>query len=544
MATVNDGIARILKAEGVEWIAAFPQQTLIDSATVAGIRPIITRTERTGVNMADGFSRVRNRQAFGVFTMQQGPGAENAYPGSAQAFADSIPLLLLPGGPPGDRTQAHPNFEAALGYRRVTKWAANINRPERVPELMRVAYSQMRHGRPGPVLVEIPADLGGGEAPDFEYESPRERRSKGDEDDVRDLVTALLRAERPVILAGHGTLWARAWDELAAFAELAAVPVMTTMAAKSVFSEDHELSLGTGGHSGALMAARFLERADFVLAIGSSLTKSTFAFPLPEKAAVAQVTNDASDLNRDHAVDHGALGDARLVLGQMTEEVRRQAGEGGRDRRPVSAAVAEIRREFEDQWRPLRLSDEVPVNPYRVFAEMAAAVPPEEAIVTHDSGYPRDQLLPMWRAVTPRGYLGWGKSTQLGYGLGLALGAKLAAPEKTVINVMGDAAFGMAGMDVETAVRAGIPILTVVLNNGVMTHYDKNLPEASRVHGVHRLGGCYSGVARELGAHAERVDRPGEVRAAIGRAVAANREGRPAVVEVMTKAEERVARHW
>ena len=543
MATVNDSIARILKAEGVEWVAAFPQQTLIDAVTVAGIRPIITRTERTGVNMADGFSRVRNREAFGVFTMQQGPGAENAYPGAAQAFADSIPLLLLPGGPPVDRTQAHPNFEAALGYRRVTKWAANINLPGRVPELMRVAFSQMRHGRPGPVLVEIPADLGGEETPDFGYEPPRERRSKGDEDDVRDLVGALLRAERPVILAGHGTLWARAWDELAAFAEMAAVPVMTTMAAKGVFPEDHELALGTGGHSGTLMAARFLERADFVLAIGSSLTKSTFAFPLPEQAVVAQVTNDPADLDRDHAVDHGALGDARLVLGQMTEEVRRQAGEEGRDRRPVAAAVAEVRKEFEDQWRPLLLSDEVPINPYRVFTEMAAAVPPAEAIVTHDSGYPRDQLLPMWRTVTPRGYLGWGKSTQLGYGLGLALGAKLGAPEKTVINVMGDAAFGMAGMDVETAVRAEIPILTVVLNNGVMTHYDKNLPEASRVHGVDRLGGCYSGVARELGAHAERVDQPGEVRAAFERAVAANREGRPAVVEVMTKAEERVARY-
>ena len=179
MATVNDGIARILKAEGVEWIAAFPQQTLIDSVTLAGIRPIITRTERTGVNMADGFSRVRNREAFGVFTMQQGPGAENAFPGAAQAFADSIPLLLLPGGPPGDRTQVHPSFEAAPGYRRVTKWAANINQPGRVSELMRVAFSQMRHGRPGPVLVEIPADVAGEEAPDLGYEPPRELRSRG-----------------------------------------------------------------------------------------------------------------------------------------------------------------------------------------------------------------------------------------------------------------------------------------------------------------------------------------------------------------------------
>jgi acetolactate synthase-1/2/3 large subunit len=347
-----------------------------------------------------------------------------------------------------------------------------------------------------------------------------------------------------MILAGHGTLWAQAWDELLEFAELAGVPVMTTMAAKSVFPEDHELSLGTGGHTGTLMAARYLERADLVVGIGTSLTRSVFDAPLPPTAAVAQVTNCPEDLNKDYVLAYGALGDARLVLGQMTEEVRRQGGAQGRDSRAVVERVAGLRAEFEAQWSPLWHSDEVPINPYRVFTELAAAVPAAEAIVTHDSGYPRDQLLPMWKAVRPRGYLGWGKSTQLGYGLGLALGAKLAAPDKTVVNVMGDAAFGMAGMDLETAVRAEIPILTIVLNNGVMTHYDKNLPDAARLHDVHRLGGCYSGVARELGAHAERVEQPEAVRSALERAVASTREGVPAVVEVMTKAEETVASYW
>ena len=153
----NQAIAHILKAEGVEWLSAFPAQPLIDEAARAGIRPIICRQERTGVNMADGFSRTTNGRPFGVFTMQTGPGAENALGGVAQAYADAIPLLLLPGGVTTARTQVPPNFDAVDNYRGITKWAANINQVERIPELMRRAFSQLVHGRPGPVLVEIPA---------------------------------------------------------------------------------------------------------------------------------------------------------------------------------------------------------------------------------------------------------------------------------------------------------------------------------------------------------------------------------------------------
>ena len=165
-----------------------------------------------------------------------------------------------------------------------------------------------------------------------------------------------------------------------------------------------------------------------------------------------------------------------------------------------------------------------------------------DTIVTHDSGYPRDQLVPFWRPVKPRGYIGWGKSTQLGYGLGLALGAKMAAPEKHVINFMGDAAFGMAGLDIETAVRAEIPILTIILNNGVMTHYHENMPAATEVWNLDKLSGDYSKVAESLGAYAERVTDPDQISPAVMRGLAANREGQPAVLEVMTRAEERVSR--
>ena len=540
-------IAKILKAEGVEWLAAFPYQTLIDSAAQAGIRPVVCRQERAGVNMADGFSRITNGKTIGVFTMQLGPGAENAFGGVAQAFADSIPILLLPGGLERTRTQVHPNFDAVPNYQGITKWSANINEVSRIPEMMRRAFSQLKHGRPGPVLLEIPRDVALEEFPadDFDYQPVQVFKSAADPDLVRDLVGALLKASCPIINAGQGVLWAEATDELVEFAELTHVPVLTTLAGKSAFPENHELALGTGGHTATLMVDRFLKKTDFMLGLGTSFTISSFNAPVPTGVPLAQVTNCAEDLNKDYAIDFGAIGDAKIVLRQMIEEVKRQSGEQGRgDVHGVVGEIASIRAEFMAEWGPRLHSDEVPISPYRVFSELAAAVDVANTIITHDSGYPRDQLAPFWQTVAPRGYIGWGKSTQLGYGLGLALGAKLAAPEKHVINVMGDAAFGMAGMDVETAFRAEIPILTVVLNNGVMTHYDHHMPYASEHWGSNALGGHYARVAEGLGASAQRVEAIEDLGPAIRRGLAANREGLPALLEVMTKVEENVPSYW
>src|SRR5207302_10492120 len=163
------------------------------------------------------------------------------------------------------------------------------------------------------------------------------------------------------------------------------------------------------------------------------------------------------------------------------------------------------------------------------------ALDPTQSIVTHDSGNPRDQTLTTYEARVPRGYLGWGKSTQLGTGLGLALGAKPAQPNKTVVNIMGDLAFGTVGMEVETAVRERLPILTVILNNSVMGGYGHHMPNASDRYGANRLSGSYARVAEALGAHAERIERPDDVVAAIQRAMAATRDGQPAVLEMITK---------
>ena len=270
-----------------------------------------------------------------------------------------------------------------------------------------------------------------------------------------------------MINAGQGVLYAEATDELIELAELASVPVMTTLAGKSAFPESHRFALGAGASSGTLMAAELLKKTDFVLGLGTSFTMSNFNAPMPDGVTLAQCTNCAEDLNKDYRISFGAVGDAKVVLRQMIDEVKRQVGEHGRgDAHGVADEIARIKRAWMQEWGPHLASDEVPISPYRVISELAKAVDVANTIITHDSGYPREQLVPFWEPVAPRGYMGWGKSTQLGYGYGISMGAKLAAPEKQVVNIMGDAAFGMAGMDVETAVRSEIPILTVILNNG------------------------------------------------------------------------------
>lgn len=538
-------MAQALKAEGIDFMVAFPAQALIDIAARAGIRPIICRQERAGVNMADGYSRVNNGRKIGVFTMQRGPGAENAFGGVAQAFADSVPLLALPGGEPLTRRGVHPTFDAVPNYKGVTKWAAVIHTPADIPVMVRRAFTQLKHGRLGPVMVEMPGDVMAEEVPadSVNYIPVQRRTSSAASEDVRDLVSALLKASDPIINAGQGVMYAEATPELVEFAELTNIPVMTTLAGKSGFPENHRLALGTGGISRTLMVHRFLQSTDFVLGVGTSFTSSVFTAAMPRHIPLAQVTNCAEDLNKDYEIALGAIGDAKVVLRQMIEEAKRQLGEQGRgDVNGVVNRISQIREEWMAAWEPHFTSNEAPISPYRVIRELELAVDVANTIITHDSGYPREQLVPFWRPVKPRSYLGWGKSTQLGYGLGLAMGAKLAAPEMQVINIMGDAAFGMAGLDLETACRASIPITTVVLNNGVMTHYYDHMPYATEHWNSNALGGDYTVVAEGLGAYAQKVSTPDQLAPAIKNAIAANHKGQPALIEVLTKEEETVSR--
>ena len=529
-------IAKILKLEGVEFVSGFPLNPIIDPVAQEGIRFIKARTERVALNIADGFTRASNGQRIGVSAMQSGPGIENAFSGVAQAFSDSVPILVLPMGQPRRRL-VPPNINVVQSYREITKWVDSINLADRVPELMRRAFTYLRTGRPGPVMLELPRDVADEEFDDalFQYKPVKGAKAEGDPADVREVAKALIKAKSPIIRAGLGVLFACAWDELREFAELLQVPVFTTMCGKSAFPENHLLSLGAGGRTQPKMVMHFLKKADLVFAIGSSCSNEPYTTPIPDGKVIMQSTIDERDINKDYPVEHAIIGDAKLVLRQLIDEVKKQIGrEGRKGSDAVAREVKAVKDEWLKEWMPKFTSNEVPINPYRVIWDLMQALDRKETIISHDSGNPRDQLVPFYESLIPGGYIGWGKTTTLGASLGLAMGAKLARPDKIVAHFMGDGAFGMVGMDFETAVRERIPILTILINNSRLGGYQKRYPIASERYNLDLLSGNYAKVAEGLGGYAEKVEQPGDIIPAIQRAKKSLALGQPVLVEIIT----------
>ena len=531
-------IAEILKREGVEQLFCFPTTPVMDACAEAGIRPIITRQERVAGNMADAFSRVTNGRRVGVASVQQSAGAENAFAGLAQAFTDSSPILFLPGQWTTQVATLPPNFDSVLSYERQAKWADRIPSARAVAQRMRRAFTLLRSGRPRPVLLEVPLDVAGGDAGDLDYRPPAPMRTAPDPSDVTRAVDLLLAAERPMIWAGQGVLYAEASAELTRLAELLAAPVTTTLMGKSGFDERHPLALGTASYSRTALVSRALETSDAVFAIGASLNRDFTAPAIPDGKRLVHATVDAGDLNLYYPAHAALLGDAKLVLCAMIADIEdRKAGKNADVRARVIAGLTEQRAAWKARWAPKLASDESPLNPYRVIGDFMKTFDPATTIVTHDSGGARDQLVPQYEATVPRCYLGWGHSTQLGFSLGASLGAKLAAPDKLVAHFLGDAALGMVGMDLETGVRERIPILTVLLNNSRMGNYEKLIPRSAALFDSTRMSGDYTAVARGLGLHAERVEAPGAIIPAFERARRSMLEGTSALIEFITRAE-------
>lgn len=538
---VVDAICEILKREGVQFLSCYPTNTLIEAAAAAGIKPIVCRQERVGVGISDGFSRITNGKRIGVFTMQAGPGAENAFAGITTAYSDSVPVLLLPVGHARATSQVFHFFRSVQAYAPVTKWTEEITLASQVPEIMRRAFSYLKMGRLGPVLVEIPNDAAVEEfpAPTVDYKPIKRTVSGANAGDVADAAKILVQAKSPVIVAGQGVLYAEASAELVELAELLQAPVTTPLEGKSAFPEHHPLSLGTGAGVMPRPVHTFLQKADVVFAIGASLTRHNIvAAPIPPGKVIIHATNDERDINKHYSADYPILGDAKLVLQQLIEAVKGLLG--AKTRNSDGAVAAEIKKgkaEWLGEWMPKLTSNETPINPYRVMWEFMNLFDRKDNIVTHDAGSPRNQLVPFYQAPTPRSYIGWGKSHALGTGLGLIMGAKLAAPEKFCVNFMGDAAFGMTGLDFETAVRCNIPILTIVLNNNFMAAETHTMHTSHERYGTMNILGNYSDLARSLGGWSERVEDPNQIVPALQRAKKVTEEGRAALLEFITSRE-------
>ncbi|MEC8447615.1 MAG: thiamine pyrophosphate-requiring protein [Pseudomonadota bacterium] len=541
---VLDAIITILKKEGLECLNCFPTTPIIEAAAAQDIKPIVCRQERVGLGIADAYSRVTNGKKLSAFAMQYGPGAENAYPGVATAFSDSTPLLVLPLGHPLDRDGVFPMFSSLKSYESITKSIEQITTPSKSIDVLRRAIASMRNGRPGPAMVEIPEDILSQDIEDSRVENYKKiqfARSMASSEEITNISKIILSAKNPIIIAGAGVLYAEATRELAEFAELLQIPVMTTMEGKSSISErNHPLALGSGSGVMSDPVVHFMKKSDVVIALGTSLTKHPMVTTIPPGKIIIHNTNDPKDLYKSYDIDYPVLGDTKLVLEQLIESCRDYLS-GKIIRNDVPEEIFEVRKQYLENWSKHLDSKDKPISPYRVISEFMKNIDPKDAIVTHDAGSPRYQIMPFYQSDTPRSYLGWGKSHQLGTGLGFAIGAKLAAPDKFCVNFMGDAAFGMTGLDFETAVRTKLPITTIVLKNSTMAIETNHMKISHEKFKARDLDGDYADIARSLGGWSEVIDDPEDIASSLLRAKEKNQEGISVLLQFNTSKDQNFA---
>jgi acetolactate synthase-1/2/3 large subunit len=532
---VTEAIAQILAEEGTDYLFGFPSNPLLDSgaAEEAGIRTIVARQERIAEHMADGVSRITSGNEVGVFCCQHGPGTENSVPGVAQAYAESVPMVVLPRGYDRAKTDVDPKFNSVRNYQHVTKTAEQLNDPDAVVETIRRAFHAARNGRQRPALVEVPMevwDMEVGEFDDLGYTPTSGSRVGPDEARVEAALDELLAADEPVLFAGQGVNYAEAWEPLRAFAELLELPVATSLNAKGAFPEDHPLSLGAASKSEPRQLAHFMQETDCLFGVGCSFSTTAYGLTVPSDNTIVHSTLDTGDIDKEADVDVALPGDATLVLEALVDAAEERL-DGPRGRRDdVVAEIDRVRSEWLADWEDRLTDDTAPISPYRVVNELDDLLPKERAVVTADAGNPRDFMSAFYTATEPMSYIGWGKTTQLGYSLGLALGAKVARPEKLCVNVWGDGAVGMTGMDIETAVREDLPVLSVYLKNHEMASYDTP------------FGGDLAGVTESLGGKGIHVESPGELRGALAEGVEAVEDGTYTLVQVVTEKETTLSR--
>ena len=309
------------------------------------------------------------------------------------------------------------------------------------------------------------------------------------------------------------------------------------MPGKSAIDERHPLSVGAGGSTTTGPARHWLRECDVVLAIGASLTSSPYAQRVGSDKFVIHSVIDHEEVNKDVFADIALVGDAKLTLESLIDQLRGIIGESNRNRGTASR-IHDIKSAWMAKWQPYLTNNDGPLSPYRVIHEMNENLDSENSIVTHDAGAPRDQIVPFYQATTPHSYIGWGKSTHLGFSIPLMIGAKMGMPDRMCVNLMGDGAFGMSGLDIETSARAEIPITTVVLNNGIMATYPGGFPTAREKFGVSHMNGDYAGLAVAMGAEGIRVSQAVEMAPALQRAKILNKEGRTVLIDVRTRAED------
>ena len=528
---VATGIARILKQEKVPWVSTFPVSKVNNAFGREGLKLLMMRDDRYAVSVADAYSRINNGNKIGVCTFSGGvnaAGEQVAYSGIAQAYEDNSPVLCIVDAVPAGSTE-NTRFDQNASLRGVAKWYGYLDQPERTPEFMRRAFTMLRTGRPGPVVLGIPNASARYDETVDPYRSPKGWKSLPDPDDIRIAVDELLSARSPILFVGEGVLYSNATEELQAFAEKANLPVITTLKAKGAFPENHPLSVGVRGDH----VLKFMNEADLVFAVGASISPGRFGHGIPDanKKKIIQCNIDEYDVNRMYATHHAIIGDARSTLSSLVASLAESI------RPDVAPNVKSIKDEAMTQYREVMESDAKPINPYRVYGDLMKVLDRKNSFVTHESGNTRDQLSTGYETLIPRGFLGWGNVSSLGYSFPAVTAAKLAHPDRECVAVIGDAALSYMLGNLEVLSRLKIGITIVHINNGGFSGYGPGFwgeghdPYTFDVLGSEDIN--MTAAIEQIGWKTERVTEPDDVSAALSRALKHNQKNQPAYIEII-----------
>ena len=471
-------LTEYLECIGVEVIFGLCGHTviaLLDALAKSRIRFVSTRHEQVAAHAADGYARASGKP--GVVLSHLGPGLTNACTGVANAALDSIPMVVIAGDVPSYYYGRHPHQEVNLHqdadqfqiYRPFCKRVYRVDHVEDLPRAIERAFHLSQAGRPGPVLVDVPMDLFSADLPvdAFNHLPAAMARPALDPATAERIVDALASAERPVLYAGGGVLSARATAELTALAEALEVPVAHTLMGKGCLHADHPLLLGQSGFWGTPLSNEKCRTADLIVAIGTRLAEANssswnprFTFAIPPTRLI-HIDADEAEIGRNYPTELGASADAKLALAALAEAAR---GRSHRSRGRLREEIARGRKAFAANWDHQWSSDQYPLRPERILAELRKAVPDDGFIVT-DVGWNKNGVGQQFPITVPGTFITPSGLATMGFGPSAVLGVKMAHPGRATVALIGDGGFSTNPSVIATAMEADLPVVWLVMDN-------------------------------------------------------------------------------
>ncbi len=549
-------MAQCLKAEGVEKVfgqCGHTNYALIDACQRLGIDYVSFRHEQQAVHAADAYYRVSKKLA--VINVHLSPGLTNTVTGVASAAMDGTPMVVITGNTPSYHhpREAHQSMrlhaDASQGdiFKPICKRVWRVDDAKFLPEVMHRALNIAQTGRPGAVLLDIPMDVFSQKIeaePVTRSRRPNFPRSMGDAQGVAEAARLLAGAANPVIFAGNGVAMSGAFDELRALAELLQAPVATTLVGKGVFPETHPLSVGTTGIWGARVANDTTRNADVILAVGTafgeadcSSWRSDHTFDIPGSTLI-QIDIDPQEIGKSYPVDIGILGDAKATLAQLAETLGAS---------PRAAAVVEAQAEtiaarkaaWREELKDTQLVDTKPIHPARLLMELSKAAPADAVFVT-DVGWNKNGAGQQLEIASPAGFITSGGMATMGYSPGAAVGAKIGAPDRKVLGLVGDGGLMSVLGALTTAVELDIPVLWVLFNNFCYstirtvgtTYFDNKYGTEFRTPDGELYNPDFQMLAKSFGIASALIEEPDDLEAGIKAALA---KDVPFLLEVRTR---------